>query len=82
MAAYSISEFTDPFAVAPALKYLLDDEWEMGNGQCKACCGVGPRFYGEYGKYDARYIGHRSDCPAAAAIKDLGWTPFMARETT
>lgn len=63
--------------MSAGLKYLLDAEWSVGNGQCPGCMGVSPVFLSWKKPAD---IGHRLDCGHAAAIVALGGKPLMLGE--
>jgi hypothetical protein len=49
----------------------------MGNGQCPDCHGA-PNSWLGHPRYPTRdLIGHRRDCPSAAAIRELGGSTIM-----
>lgn len=60
-----------------AASYLRGTEWSMGNGQCPECHGVPASWHGHPRFLTANTIGHKADCPLAAALRDVGETPLM-----
>ena len=52
---------------SPALRFLLRDEWTMGNGQCHECYGCKPRR-----GWWTDTVGHKPTCQLALAIQSLG----------
>lgn len=62
---------TDP---RPAVEYLRSVEWSMGNGQCPACRGVHPGWFGHPLYLTPGKIGHKLDCEIAAALLGSGET--------
>lgn len=54
----------------------------MGNGQCPECCGCQPAPDDAEMGWWTDEVGHKLDCPLAAAIKELGGDPEMLRENT
>ena len=70
-----------------ALEFLLKKEWSMGcagpnndQGQCPECCGVAPCWLGHPLHLTAATVGHKKNCPLAAAIKAAGGKPVMLGE--
>ncbi len=55
-----------------AIKYLIDNEWTMGNGQCGCCEGVPEAWFGHPLHLSPETIGHEANCGAALALVDLG----------
>jgi len=62
------------------LEYLKDKEWSMGNGQCPDCCGAPPMWLGHPCHLTTNTIGHKQDCPLAAALLAAGGSPLMIGE--
>ena len=56
--------------MSKTLKYLLDKEWSMGNGQCPECCGVHTGWLGHPLYLTSKNIGHKKECVLAASIKE------------
>jgi len=50
-----------------SLKYLLRQEWSMGNGQCPECCGSKPDM-----GWWTETVGHKPGCELAKAIESAG----------
>lgn len=63
--------------MSEALKYLLKEEWTMGNGQCDFCCGKAKTFYPQ-SMYEE--IGHEHDCGIGLAIRELGGDTYFKGE--
>lgn len=60
-----------------AMRYLLEKEWSMGNGQCPECCGVPASWHGHPLYLTTENIGHKKGCKLAAAIRSAGGKPLM-----
>ena len=63
-----------------AVRWLLNLEWSMGNGQCPECCGLHAGWLADYfpgigPRYTKKDIGHKRGCGLAAALVALGRTP-------
>lgn len=50
------------------LSEMKEREWDMGNGQCRDCCGLDPSKWWWKGKN----VGHRKGCLNAKTIEALG----------
>lgn len=59
------------------LKYLLDKEWSMGNGQCPECCGVSEKWLGHFNHLDSTKLGHEKDCVIADMLIEHGIKPLF-----
>lgn len=62
------------------LEFLTSKEWSMGNGQCPECCGVHAGWHGHPLYLTTENIGHKTKCPLAESIKELGGTALMQGE--
>ncbi len=58
--------------MSKALKFLLKNEWTMGNGQCDECCGGHKGWHDHpcYRGYEG--TGHSYNCGIGLAIRELG----------
>jgi len=54
------------------INYLQNKEWSMGNGQCPECCGVSPGWLGHPLHLTPETVGHKKNCPLAAALEESG----------
>lgn len=61
----------------PALDYLLNLEYSMGNGQCPDCCGSNPKL-----DWWTKTWGHKKDCKLADALRCLGYEAVAEFEPT
>jgi hypothetical protein len=64
------------------LKYLREKEYSMGNGQCPECCGVPPSWHGHPCHPTPQSIGHKRNCPLAAAIMEQGGSVLFQGKLT
>lgn len=65
----------------PALDWIMEGEWKMGNGQCPDCHGVSPKWVGDFRYKTIETVGHEIDCPRASAILELGGNPKMVGQS-
>ena len=57
-------------------KYLLEQEWSMGNGQCPDCCGNPESWLGHPLFLTSEKLGHEKNCPLAEAMVSAGLKPL------
>ena len=57
-------------------KYLLEQEWSMGNGQCPDCCGNTESWLGHPLFLTSEKLGHEKNCPLAEAMVSAGLKPL------
>lgn len=62
------------------LSNLQRHEWTMGNGQCRECCGVPPKWYGYSCYMEKERIGHSLNCSVGFNIRELGGITWFKGE--
>jgi hypothetical protein len=61
----------------PAISFLRIIEWNMGNGQCRYCCGLRPgKFFSKVRPHPSaptpQHEGHIQPCGLGEALEGLG----------
>jgi hypothetical protein len=68
--------------IEKVLKHIQKDEWSMGNGQCRECCGVHAGWYGHPLHMEKESIGHEPGCQTGESVRELGGETLFKGEFT